>query len=110
MNEKLAGNRGPCPEYTLLEETDTGRSPKRVLHTLPYIGENYFVSFDFKPTAPITGVRSVVHLTKEGTGLGDPGYRIPEVWFGQDSAKKQFYIATAIGDNPNNLYISGKEF
>ena len=94
MDRKLAGGPGswgPCPEYTKLEETElTGRS-KKLLYTLPIIGEEYYISFEFKPTASTIG--SVIHFQKNGTIYPQAAWRYPEVIY-----NNKLSISTFVND------------
>ena len=70
--------------------------PKKLLHTLPYIGKEYYISFDFKPTAPITtGLEWIIHFQKSGTVWKSPAYRYPAVF---KAKGPKFYVATYIDD------------
>ena len=70
-----------------------------LLETLPRLGEEWEISFDFKPDAYTTeGFTSILHLTinEDLTKIGD---RIPAIFYNPDSG---LHISTAIGNNPNS--------
>ena len=70
-----------------------------LLETLPRLGEEWEISFDFKPDDYTTqAFTSILHLTinDDMTQIGD---RIPAIFYNPDSG---LHIATAIGNNPNS--------
>ena len=70
-----------------------------LLETLPRLGKEWEISFDFKPDAYTTqGFTSILHLTinEDMTQIGD---RIPAIFYNPDSG---LHVSTAIGNDPNS--------
>ena len=70
-----------------------------ILETLPALGKEWQISFDFKPANYNTsGYTNILHLTIGGDQekLGD---RIPAIFHHPD---KGLIVTTAIGENPNS--------
>ena len=69
-----------------------------LIKTLPKLGEEWEISFDFKPDDYTTeGYTSILHLSinDDVTQIGD---RIPAIFYHHIHG---LHISTAIGDNPN---------
>ena len=80
----------PSDEHQLEKST--------ILETIPGLGKEWQVSFDFKPKHYNTsGYTNILHLTIGGN-VKNIGERIPAIFHHPDSG---LIVTTAINDNPN---------
>ena len=82
-----------------MEEMDIKKS--NLVTTLPYIAEEYKISFDLFVTKHITDTwQSVIHFTAGGN-VGKYGDRIPGIWINKN---KKLYIMSALNGIPHKTY------
>ena len=75
-----------------------------LLTTLPILGKEFKISFDFTPYQYLNGWTCLVHLTSTGTGYGTYGARIPSLHFRNDLG---LHICSAISGKHNKCYNTG---
>lgn len=83
-------------------------TPDKIVETLPYVHEEYQVSFDVlvKEISKITTWQNMLHLTI-GENLKVPGDRIPGLWLNKNG---RLHIASAVNGKTNYFYDTKSAF